>query len=124
VSPDAFIEDFHDRRRAAGLGDEHGVIVELSSSLPSVVSFDQFIIAAVLRGQGLASRVVDLLTQMSDEEGFALVLIPRRLDDAGLSDAELTAWYRRRGFVDAPTDNTPRQTRREPTRVRRTGSGG
>jgi GNAT superfamily N-acetyltransferase len=115
VSPDEFIEEFHERRAAAGLGDNEGVFVDLSSPSRSLVSFDGIEIAPELQGQKLGRRILTLLTEMSDHAGVALELIPHQMEESGgITDDELAAWYRRCGFVDAPTTDTPRRMKREP----------
>jgi GNAT superfamily N-acetyltransferase len=115
VSPDEFIEEFHERRAAAALGDNDGVFVELSSPGRSLVSFDHIDVAPGLRGQKLGRRILTLLTEMSDLAGLALELIPHQMEGrGGMTDDELAAWYRRCGFVDAPTADTPKRMRREP----------
>jgi hypothetical protein len=112
MSPDEFIEIFGERLVAAGLP-ESVVTVELSAGRSSV-SFDLIRVEASERGNGVAGRVLLLLTQLSDEAAVPLTVIPRSLEDDGLSDAALDAWYLRHGFVRTPTQNTPRLLRREP----------
>jgi hypothetical protein len=112
VSPDEFIENFEERLVAAGLS-KSVVTVDLSAGRSSV-SFDLIRVEATERGKGLAGRVVLLLTQVSDEGAMPITVIPRSLEDGGLGDAALDAWYLRHGFVRAPTQDTPRLMRREP----------
>jgi hypothetical protein len=70
---------------------------------------------AVVAQARVASRVLQLLVQLSDESGVPLQVIPRRVGhDGGPEDDALEAWYRRNGFVHAPTPDTPRLMRRAP----------
>jgi GNAT superfamily N-acetyltransferase len=117
VSPDESIEEFHERRAMVALGDNDGVFVDLSSSGQSSVSFDHVKVAPELQGKKLGRRILTLLTEMSDHAGLTLELIPHQMEECGgMTDAELVAWYRRCGFVEAPTADTPRRLRREAKR--------
>jgi GNAT superfamily N-acetyltransferase len=112
MSPDEFIEEFHARLERGGLR-EPEVHVDLSTPGGPDVAFDLIKLAPSVRGRRVASRVLQLLVQLSDESGVPLQVIPRRVGhDGGPEDDALEAWYRRNGFVHAPTPDTPRLMRR------------
>ena len=78
ISSEELIEEFHERRRAIGLGESDGVEVELSSSSRAVVSYNLIKIDSGFQRRGLGERTVALLTEMSDGADILLELIPRK----------------------------------------------
>jgi hypothetical protein len=116
VTLEEFVEEFHVRRRLAGVGDEHGVTVVLSApGISSVVSCDEIAVDPALLRSGLGRQTLDLLIEMSDTTGLALELIPYKLPgQPGMSDEELVDWYRRNGFVASPLPDAPRRMVRTP----------
>jgi GNAT superfamily N-acetyltransferase len=116
VTPEEFIEDFHEKRRLAGLGDEHGVKVVLSApGISQVISCDKIAVDPTLLGSGLGRRTLDLLVEMSDATGLALELIPHKLPGRpGMSDEELVGWYQRHGFIPSPCPDAARRMVRAP----------
>ncbi len=114
VTPDDFIEEFHAKRAAAGLGGEDGVTVVLATSGWSAVSVDQIKVDPALQQKGLGSRVLALLIEMSNRAGLDLEVIPSQLPGStGMSNEQLAAWYARSQFVDAPTPDVPRRMLRK-----------
>jgi hypothetical protein len=112
MSSDEFIEVFEDGRLAASLA-EPIVIVDLSAGRRAV-SLDLIRVTPNKRGMGTATRVLRLITQLSDESGVPIEVIPRSLEDGAMDDQDLAVWYQRHGFQFAPTADTPRLMRRAP----------
>ena len=110
ISPDKFIETWGGRRRGAGLP-ESVAAVELSAGL-SFVSLDRIEVNPSERGRGISSRLLRLLTRLSNECRVDIEVIPRSLKDGAMRDEDLAARYQRHGFVLAPTDDIPRLMRR------------
>jgi GNAT superfamily N-acetyltransferase len=113
MSRDEFIEEFHATLERDGLC-EPKVRVDLSTPVGPDVAFDLILLEPSARGRGIASRVLKLLVHMSDKSRVPLQVIPRCMEDGGLGDEVLEAWYQRNGFVLAPTADTPRLMRRAP----------
>jgi hypothetical protein len=112
LSADGFIEEWETRFGGTDLITR--VDVRLSPAGVGVVALDYVeVIATDAKGTGLASRVLRLLLELSDESGIALEVIPHSFGGP-LDDAELAAWYGRHGFLSAPTTDTPRLMRRNP----------
>ena len=110
MSPDEFIEVFEGRLLAEGLV-EPAVTVDLSPGR-SAVSLDRIHVTPDMRKYGTAARVLLLITQLSDESGVHIEVIPRSLEDGSMGDEALAAWYQRNDFQCAPTKDTPRLMRR------------
>lgn len=112
MSPDEYVEVAHEKVRSAGFA-EAQVKLTLSASR-DVVCLDYLEVAAMERRQGIAGRVLRLLTRLSDQTGMTLEVIPHSFDPASLGDAQLSALYSRHGFVPAPSDDNPNLMRRIP----------
>jgi hypothetical protein len=108
MSPDAFIEEFSERLARTSVCNL--VLVELSAPNRSTVSVDLIEVTPTERRKHIGSRV---LTQLSDEGGVLLEVIPHSFE-GHMGDDELAAWYERRGFVFTPTHDSPRLMRRAP----------
>ena len=82
------------------------------------------------QGKGYATRALQMLTALCDDNGITITLIARQMDQASLSHyapgcpatlstAQLIAWYGKHGFIKtAPSgDHTPTMVRepRSPT---------
>jgi hypothetical protein len=113
LSLDAFIEEAGTRLQREGLSEK--VRVDLSAPRSGTVSLDYLeVIDPISRRQGLGTRALLLLLQISDESGIALIVIPRSLNGS-MDDDALAAWYGHHGFKLAPTLETPRLMRRDPS---------
>jgi hypothetical protein len=112
MSPDEFIEVFGYRLLAAGIA-EPTVTVDLSPGR-GAVSLDRIHVVPNKRGSGTATKILRHITQLSDESRVPIEVIPRSLEEGGMSDEALAAWYQRHGFMFAPTEDTPGLMRREP----------
>lgn len=112
LSSDEFIEEVEVQLEQAGL--TNVVRVDLSAPSRGVVSLDYLeVIDKGTLGARLGARALQLLLELSDRSGVALVVIPHSFDGP-MSDDDLAAWYGRHGFMFAPTMDTPRQMRRDP----------
>ncbi len=114
MTRDEFIEEFKMRlAERAGLC-EPQVRVELSTPSGDAVSLDLIRVDPSARRHGIARKVLKALLSLSDETGIPLQVIPRCVEEGGLSDEALEAWSGKNDFVPTPTPETPRLMRRTP----------
>jgi ribosomal protein S18 acetylase RimI-like enzyme len=125
LSPDGIVEEFLDRWRNSDLPAKmpepmlvaNGPVVELT--LITVYELHQ--------RQGHASRALQMLAALCDENGVFISLVARPMGGpefslapcgpASLSTDELVAWYTRHGFVETgvPGDDTRTMLRKPRT---------
>ena len=75
-------------------------------------------VSPVYRGQGIATKIMELIMQHADESGITLLLEPLPADDMYMTEAVLKKWYERLGFEDVTQDYPELNMtilRREPT---------
>ena len=51
-----------------------------------------------MRGQGVASGILDKIISIADENGVTLGLSPKPFGKVGLSERQLASWYEKKGF--------------------------
>jgi GNAT superfamily N-acetyltransferase len=128
LSPDGVVEEFQERWRGSDLPNNmpepmviaNGPVVELT--LIAVYQRHQ--------GNGYATRALQMLTTLCDENGITIGLVARQMDEASLSSYMpgcpatlsseqllIVAWYKRHGFVETtfPGDDTRTMERRPRT---------
>jgi len=115
LSADGVVEEFLDRWAKSDLPTKmpepmvvaNGAVVELTL----IAVYERY------QGNGCASRALQMLTEVSDENGVVISLVARPMGSelsfapgcpATLSLERLIAWYKRHGFVEttAPGDDT------------------
>lgn len=107
MSADEFIEEFQHRFNQLAIC--NFVQVNPSSGNGSTISLDYIRVEQTKRKNGLATRVLTLLLELSDETGVAIEVVPHSFEPEVMSDDELAAWYARYGFVSAPTEEQPKR---------------
>ena len=60
------------------------------------------------RGQGGPKYVMEMITKLADKHGVTLDLDVKPYGDKGLNKSQLTAWYKRLGFVNNKYGNMVR----------------
>jgi ribosomal protein S18 acetylase RimI-like enzyme len=109
LSPDGVVEEFQERWRSSDLRDKmHEPMVVANGSVVELT-----LIAVYRRHQrkGYATRAMEMLTTLCDENGITIRLVARQMNDSSLSSFApgcpatlstelLVAWYQRHGFIE------------------------
>jgi hypothetical protein len=115
LSPDGIVEEFLDRWRNSDLPEKMPEPMVIANG--PLVELTLITVYGPHQKQGYASRALQMLATLCDENGVSLELVARPMGPGfslapcgpvGLSTDQLIAWYTRHGFVDtsAPGDDT------------------
>jgi ribosomal protein S18 acetylase RimI-like enzyme len=109
LSPDGVVEEFQERWRRSDLPDKMPQPIVVANG-PVV----ELILIAVYRQhqrKGHATRALQMLTTLCDENELTITLTARQMDESSLSSYadgcppalstdQLVAWYKQHGFID------------------------
>jgi GNAT superfamily N-acetyltransferase len=121
LSPDGIVEEFLDRWGNSDLPETMPEPTVVANG--PVVELTLIAVYGPHQGRGYASRALQMLTALCDENRVTLSLVARPMGPelsltpgcpARLSIDQLIAWYTRHGFVDATPGDDTRAMVREP----------
>jgi len=114
ISPEAFIEEFEERRENAAI--PSCIQVDLTpGKIPNAIVLDRIENTSdKARGNGHSKRALNILVSLADEHSYSIKLTVHGLNE--ITDEErLAKWYLGEGFVcDEPSENGERALIRSP----------
>jgi hypothetical protein len=104
---DEFIDAFETRLRDAGLQGKVRTIFSGTDSA-KLISLDLIEVEPEHRNRGLSGAALRLMCDLADECGFAIEVIPKRIEGP-MTDEQLVAWYTRHVFRVTRMRRDPRR---------------